>query len=77
MDRNVVLKLASVIGDPSVHEALTGYFLEQIKIYQNDLSTATDIIRVRQLQGKIQELKRLLSIKEEVIAKAKEIYNAG
>lgn len=77
MDRNVVVRLAPIVSDPSVSEALAGYFQEYITMYQNQLTNETDIIRVRQLQGKIQELKRLLNIRDEMIAKAKEIYNGG
>lgn len=77
MDRDVILRLASIIGDQTVADALSDYFLERIEQIHTEMEGCNDIIHLRRCQGKVNELRRLTKLREEVLQKAKDIYENG
>jgi len=68
MNLAVAKELLPLVNDVDDLKALHVYAEDRLKVIRNDLDTNTDLNSILRLQGQIKELKRLLSIREEVLA---------
>lgn len=57
------------VTDPVLMSALQEYFQDRIDEIKNNLTTASSMEQVYKFQGAIQELKRLLDLKQILIQK--------
>lgn len=73
MDKNLVLSLLPVVNDPHTFKTIKEYAEYRVSYYKDALSSARDIEEVRSYQGAIKELKRLVSLQDEVRQKAEEL----
>lgn len=70
MDAVTARQLVAMVNDPNFYADLKMYAEHRIKTLHRDLETA-ELVRVDKIQGQIVELKRLLTLQDEVHEKAK------
>lgn len=71
MDKNTAKQLIYKIGSPEVIEGIHLYIDDRIKVLTISLISAKDETEIRWIQGRIQELMRLKSLREELEGLAK------
>jgi len=70
MDRAEARSLLFLVNDPEVLALITGYVEARKKVLYNQLFSERNEIELRFVQGRIQELERMKSIKDEIIKAA-------
>lgn len=69
MDRELARKLVHFVNDPYTNEAYLEYVSYRVGLLKNQLINAKNMEEVRELQGRISELKRFETLREEVLSK--------
>ena len=67
MDKSFYRNILLMVNSKDTFEMLQSYAEVRIAALREHLETATDIDMVRKLQGSIQELKRIRTLREETI----------
>ena len=70
MTPEVAKKLLPLVNTKNTTDALELYMEERVKDAQKTLEQSTDIVTSHMAQGAIRELRRLTSLRSEVISKA-------
>lgn len=70
MDREIARDLLKFVNDVEFQEAVKKYYYGRLAQLHKDLEQA-DLSTVACIQGQIKELKRLMTLREEVLDKAK------
>ena len=71
MDKNLARELLPVVTDPDIMGVLSLYVFDRINKLHLQLESVEEYREVQRIQGQIKEIKRLLTLKEEVMANAK------
>ena len=71
MKKETAMFLAPIVKQHKLREALKDYANERIEWHYKELETCTDI-KLKYHQGAISELKRILSLENEVIQSVKD-----
>lgn len=71
MDKKLYRSLLPLVNDPELYPLLQAYVEGKIEIHRNSLETLTDEDDIKRTQGRVAELRRLQSMREEVLDKAK------
>ncbi len=69
MEKETARSFIHMVNDLDFYEDLKKYAAYRIAVLLKDLETA-ELTRIDKIQGQIKELRLLLSLKEEVIARA-------
>jgi hypothetical protein len=69
MDRELARQLVHFVNDPYTNEAYLEYVSYRVGLLKNQLTNAKNMEEVRELQGRISELKRFETLREEVLSK--------
>ena len=72
MTPEVAKKLLPLVNTKKNTDALELYMEERIKDSQKILEQSTDIVIIHMAQGAIRELRRLASLRSEVVSKAEQ-----
>ena len=72
MRKEVAKKLLKLVNVKSNTDLLELYMNERIHVLHKQIEQLPDINDIRQAQGSIKELRRLQTLRNEVIAKAKD-----
>jgi hypothetical protein len=72
MRKEVAKKLLKLVNVKSTTDLLELYMNERIHVLHKQIEQLPDINDIRQAQGSIKELRRLQTLRNEVIAKAKD-----
>lgn len=65
-------KLLPLVNNKKIQDALDTYAVDRIELSQKQLEIATSWDEVKELQGKIKECRRLLTLKDEIEQKTRE-----
>jgi len=71
MDKLLFRSLLPLVNDKSHYEILNEYASARIFILLEQLSTEKDMDRVKSIQGAIGELRRIKTLRDEVVAGSK------
>lgn len=71
MDKKLYRSLLPLVNDPDLYPLLQSYIEGRIEMHRNSLETLTNEDDIRRTQGRVAELRRLQSMREEVLDKAK------
>jgi hypothetical protein len=71
MDKQFYRSLLFLVNDHDKYTMLQSYIDMRIKRLQQSLETVSDIEEIRRTQGRIAELRRMQSLRDEVISEAK------
>jgi len=72
MSPDLAKKLLPLVNVEKHKHALQAYALERIAFLHRQLEIATSIEEVKELQGSLKEMRKFMTLKEEVHQKAKE-----
>ena len=75
MKKEVAKKLLKLVNVKSNTDLLEFYAKERVQILYRQMEQLASIDEIRQIQGAIREIKRLKTIRDEVIEKAKDKYD--
>ena len=75
MKKEVAKKLLKLVNVKSNTDLLEFYAKERVQILYRQLEQLANIDEIRQMQGAIKEIKRLITLRDEVIEKAKDKYD--
>ena len=75
MKKEVAKKLLKLVNVKSNTDLLEFYAKERVQILYRQMEQLASIDEIRQIQGAIREIKRLITIRDEVIEKAKDKYD--
>lgn len=67
MDKEFYRALLPLVNDKQAMEILEGYAVDRIRALHNALEQAQSLEAVRSLQGRISELRRFKTLREEVL----------
>ena len=71
MDKPFYRSMLLMVNDKDNYQSLTVYASTRIELLLQQLSTETDVDKMRALQGAIRELRRIKTLRDEVIEGAK------
>jgi len=71
MDKPFYRSMLLMVNDKDNYQSLTVYASTRIELLLQQLSTETDVDKIRALQGAIRELRRIKTLRDEVIEGAK------
>jgi hypothetical protein len=69
MDRLLANQLVFFVNDPATREAYEMYVSYRIDYLKEQLCTTRDADEIKALQGAIKELRRFLTLRDEVLSK--------
>ena len=72
MDKTLVQDLLPLVNDRGDMDSLIAFAKYRLDLAHKDLKSATDLRDFGRIQGRIQELEMLISLRDVVVAKAKE-----
>ena len=75
MIKEVAKKLLKLVNVKSNTDLLEFYAKERVQILYRQMEQLASVDEIRQIQGAIREIKRLTTIRDEVIEKAKDKYD--
>ena len=75
MIKEVAKKLLKLVNVKSNTDLLEFYAKERVQILYKQMEQLANIDEIRQMQGAIKEIKRLITLRDEVIEKAKDKYD--
>jgi len=75
MKKEVAKKLLKLVNVKSNTDLLEFYARERVQILYRQMEQLASVDEIRQIQGAIREIKRLTTIRDEVIEKAKDKYD--
>ena len=75
MKKEVAKKLLKLVNVKSNTDLLEFYAKERVQILYSQMEQLASFDYIRQIQGAIREIKRLTTIRDEVIEKAKDKYD--
>ena len=75
MIKEVAKKLLKLVNVKSNTDLLEFYARERVQILYRQMEQLASVDEIRQIQGAIREIKRLTTIRDEVIEKAKDKYD--
>ena len=75
MKKEVAKKLLKLVNVKSNTDLLEFYAKERVQILYSQMEQLASVDEIRQIQGAIREIKRLTTIRDEVIEKAKDKYD--
>ena len=75
MKKEVAKKLLKLVNVKSNTDLLEFYARERVQILYRQMEQLASVDEIRQIQGAIREIKRLITIRDEVIEKAKDKYD--
>ena len=75
MKKEVAKKLLKLVNVKSNTDLLEFYAKERVQILYRQMEQLASVDEIRQIQGAIREIKRLTTIRDEVIVKAKDKYD--
>ena len=75
MKKEVAKKLLKLVNVKSNTDLLEFYARERVQILYRQMEQLARVDEIRQIQGAIREIKRLTTIRDEVIEKAKDKYD--
>ena len=75
MKKEVAKKLLKLVKGKSNTHLLEFYAKERVQILYRQMEQLASVDEIRQIQGAIREIKRLTTIRDEVIEKAKDKYD--
>ena len=75
MKKAVAKKLLKLVNVKSNTDLLEFYAKERVQILYRQMEQLASVDEIRQIQGAIREIKRLTTIRDEVIEKAKDKYD--
>lgn len=75
MKKEVAKKLLKLVNVKSNTDLLEFYAKERVQILYKQMEQLANIDEIRQMQGAIKEIKRLITLRDEVIEKAKDKYD--
>jgi|TARA_Y100001937_G_scaffold31383_1_gene44945 hypothetical protein len=75
MKKEVAKKLLKLVNVKSNTDLLEFYAKERVQILYRQMEQLVNIDEIRQIQGAIREIKRLTTIRDEVVEKAKDKYD--
>ena len=75
MKKEVAKKLLKLVNVKSNTDLLEFYAKERVQILYRQMEQLASVDEIRQIQGAIREIKRLITIRDEVIEKAKDKYD--
>ena len=75
MIKEVAKKLLKLVNVKSNTDLLEFYAKERVQILYRQMEQLANVDEIRQIQGAIREIKRLSTIRDEVIEKAKDKYD--
>ena len=75
MKKEVAKKLLKLVNVKSNTDLLEFYAKDRVQILYRQMEHLASIDEIRQIQGAIREIKRLTTIRDEVIEKAKDKYD--
>ena len=75
MKKEVAKKLLKLVNVKSNTDLLEFYAKERVQILYRQMEHLASVDEIRQIQGAIREIKRLTTIRDEVIEKAKDKYD--
>lgn len=67
MNKELAKSLVHFVNDPYTNEAYLAYASDRIEFLKNQLVSARDYEEVKELQGRINELKRFETLRDEVL----------
>lgn len=71
MDKPFYRSMLLMVNDKDNYQSLIVYASTRIELLLQQLSTETDVDKIRALQGAIRELRRIKTLRDEVIEGAK------
>ena len=75
MKKEVAKKLLKLVNVKSNTDLLEFYAKERVQLLYRQMEQLASVDEIRQIQGAIREIKRLTTIRDEVIEKAKDKYD--
>ena len=75
MKKELAKKLLKLVNVKSNTDLLEFYAKERVQILYRQMEQLANVDEIRQIQGAIREIKRLSTIRDEVIEKAKDKYD--
>ena len=75
MKKEVAKKLLKLVNVKSNTDLLEFYAKERVQILYRQMEQLASVDEIRQIQGAIREIKRLTTIRDEVIEKPKDKYD--
>lgn len=72
MNRQDYRDLLPVVNDVDHYQRLQAYATARIEVLRTYLETETDVEKIKRHQGAIAELRRIATLREEVIEKSKD-----
>ena len=75
MIKEVAKKLLKLVNVKSNTDLLEFYAKERVQILYRQIEQLASVDEIRQIQGAIREIKRLTTIRDEVIEKSKDKYD--
>ena len=75
MKKEGAKKLLKLVNVKSNTDLLEFYAKERVQILYRQMEQLASVDEIRQIQGAIREIKRLTTIRDEVIEKAKDKYD--
>ena len=75
MKKEVAQKLLKLVNVKSNTDLLEFYAKARVQILYRQMEQLASVDEIRQIQGAIREIKRLTTIRDEVIEKAKDKYD--
>ena len=75
MKKEVAKKLLKLVNVKSNTDLLEFYAKERVQILYRQMEQLASVDEIRQIQGAIRGIKRLTTIRDEVIEKAKDKYD--
>jgi hypothetical protein len=71
MEKELYRRLLMFVNTEAHYEALVEYSVVRIAILLQQLSTEKNIDRIREIQGAVAEIKRIATLRDEVLTGAK------
>jgi hypothetical protein len=71
MDKQFIRSLLPLVNDKTSMELLQTYADARISQHLNQMSSETDMERVKRIQGAVAELRRISTLRDEIITGAK------
>lgn len=72
MNKEIAKALLPIVNDNFTMETFDKYVVYRIYVLRASLETLADINEIRKVQGAIQELKRMVSLRDEVLQELKD-----
>lgn len=72
MNKEIAKALLPIVNDTFTMETFDKYVVYRIYVLRASLETLADINEIRKVQGAIQELKRMVSLRDEVLQELKD-----